>query len=85
MTFYGSYRKAYVLEEWRISEIPQWRKNRAFILQQGDISETLPFLRNAGLNFPEQYILCGEVVSPYTVQRVKIWRPRGRHIETGVE
>jgi hypothetical protein len=62
----------------RLSTVPRERIARAFILESSDGSTWLRGARPPGIRFPENYVLCGEVLVPYAWfnQPVRLWRPR---------
>ena len=64
-----------------LSLVPPERLKRAFILETSGSAECMPDLAKFGINFPGDYILCGELVIPYpwTKETVRFWKPRFFH------
>jgi hypothetical protein len=79
--FQGSPRN-YDLDLMRLNFIPVERRRRAFIVRNSvekDWTDFQPYLRQAGLNFPEDYTLISPpMTSPLTRVPVEIWAPRAR-------
>jgi hypothetical protein len=62
--------------EMSLSLVPSERLKKAFILQTPGYSKSMPDLTKFGIHFPRDYVLCGEVVWPSTLEPVRLWRPR---------
>jgi hypothetical protein len=61
-----------------LSSVNKERLKRAFILQSSTSEKIMPDLRKVGLDFPNSYLLCGEVSNPYDPSKgtVRLWKPR---------
>jgi hypothetical protein len=72
------YKGARAYAEKILSLVPPERLKRAFILETSDSAKCLPDLAKLGVNFPGDYILCGELMIPYpwTKETVRLWKPR---------
>lgn len=74
----GFYKGARAFAEKALSLVPPERLRRAFILETSGSAECMPDLARFGINFPGDYILCGELAIPYpwTKETVRFWKPR---------
>jgi hypothetical protein len=74
----GFYKGARAFAEKALSLVPPERLRRAFILETSGSAEHMPDLAKFGINFPGDYILCGELAIPYpwTKETVRFWKPR---------
>jgi hypothetical protein len=72
------YKGARAFAEKALSLVPPERLKKAFILETSDSAECIPDLAKFGINFPGDYILCGELTIPYpwTKETVRFWKPR---------
>jgi hypothetical protein len=50
------------------------RIRSAFVITKGDGVKATVLLQQAGLNFPEGYILAGSMMTPYTKEKIDIWK-----------
>jgi hypothetical protein len=50
------------------------RAKAAFIMTKGDPGKATLLLQQAKLNFPSGYVLVGSVMTPYTKEKIDIWR-----------
>lgn len=77
--YFGSYLKGFRhFAEKALADVPIDRIRNAFLLQTSyDISQ-LPDLKFFGINFPEDYDLCGQLESPYKRSKEKyvLWKPK---------
>jgi hypothetical protein len=68
-----------ILDDGRLRGVAPERRNRAFIVQNGDIRSFLHYMRDSGLMFPEAYEKCGPgLLNPLTGEAVQVWQPKGR-------
>lgn len=85
ITHYTSgYPGSHAANEVSLSRIPRERIRKAFILQNvsGDSwknhivegTDGFPDLAKFGINFPGDYILCGEAILPYYKDLVRLWK-----------
>lgn len=85
--FQGS-RRNYELDLMRLNFIPAERRRRAFIVRNSvetDWADFQPYLRQAGLNFPEDYTLVSPpMTSPLTRVPFEIWVPKIRLASTAL-
>jgi hypothetical protein len=74
----GGYKGSRAFDEKALSLVPPERLKRAFILETSGSAEWMPDLAKFGINFPGDYILCGELTIPYpwTKETVRFWKPR---------
>ncbi len=72
------YKGSRAFAEKALSLVPPERLKRAFILETSDSAGCMPDLEKFGINFPADYILCGELMIPYpwTKETVRFWKPR---------
>jgi hypothetical protein len=72
------YKGARAFAEKALFLVPPERLKRAFILETSDSAKCMPDLAKFGINFPGDYILCGELTIPYpwTKETVRFWKPR---------
>ena len=76
--YYGGYKGSRNFAEKALSLVPPERLKRAFVLETSGSAEWMPDLAKFGINFPGDYILCGELTIPYpwTKETVRFWKPR---------
>ena len=87
ITHYTSgYQGSLAANEISLSMIPRERIRKAFILQNvsgaswknrvSGGTNGFPDLTKFGIDFPGDYILCGEAISPYYKDLVRLWKPK---------
>ncbi len=72
----GGYKGSRTFAEKALSSVPAERLKRAFILESSNNPQCMPDLAKFGINFPGDYILCGEMFWPVTKETVQLWKPR---------
>lgn len=72
----NGYKNSKATNEMVLSFVPEERIKNAFILQNTEGADGFPDLAKFGINFPGDYILCGEMVWPATKDLVKLWKPK---------
>jgi tetratricopeptide (TPR) repeat protein len=60
---------------WNLRRVATERLQRSFIVQKGDISCFHNHLSSLHLSFPDEYALCGQLVSPFSHEVVTLWKP----------
>jgi len=67
-------------DDMRVRYVAPARRDRAFLIRNGESWDAfLPYLRQAGLAFPEAYESCGPALkNPLTGETVELWCPRAR-------
>ncbi len=72
------YKGSRAFTEKALSLVPQERLKRAFILETSRSAECMPDLAKYGIDFPGDYVLCGELMIPYpwTKESMRFWKPR---------
>ena len=71
----GGYKGSPAANEMALSMISPDRLKRAFILETADSEKFMPNLTKFGMSFPNNYILCGEAIWPFTKVLVRLWKP----------
>ncbi len=75
--YYEGNPHVFELNAMRLSFIELERRKRAFIVRNGDPARFLPYLHEAGLNFPEDYkLITPPMTSPFTGVPFEIWQPK---------
>jgi len=59
-----------------LSMVPLERLKKAFIIEDQNCDANHPHLRQHGLDFPDNYILCGTLVYPLREQTISVWKPK---------
>jgi hypothetical protein len=68
-----------VLDDGRLRGVAPERRNRAFIVENGDLQSFIHYLRSSGMLFPEAYDRCGPALrNPLTGESVQVWVPKSR-------
>jgi tetratricopeptide (TPR) repeat protein len=60
---------------YHLQKLEPARLKNAYILQYGEINFFIDKLHKLNLLFPGEYINCGETISPYTNEIVRLWKP----------
>jgi len=87
ITHYTSgYQGSHAANEMTLSLIPEKRIKKAFILQnvsgkswRGRVdkgTDGFPDLKKFGIDFPGDYILCGEATGTYYDDLIRLWKPK---------
>lgn len=61
--------------KWHLSRVSTERLQHAFVVQKGDISFFNGHLDSLQISFPHEYVVCGQMVSPFSWEVVTIWKP----------
>jgi hypothetical protein len=52
------------------------RARRAFLIEEDKSHPWIETLDALGVDFPDAYVKCGELVVPWNRAPIRIWRPR---------
>lgn len=58
-----------------LATVKQERLKHAFILMSDRNHQDLPDLKALGIEFPQRYVLCGQVTWPRTGEAISLWKP----------
>ncbi len=74
--FTSGYKGSRAASEIVLSSVPKERIRKAFILQNALGADGFPDLTKFGIDFPSNYVLCGEAIWPYNKDLIKLWKPK---------